>query len=470
MRAAALFSTDLLVALGIGGASYLLLSRQPNESVAPILIILGCCAVSMSLTFWERGLYASAVLSGRELRCRKLTAAWLQSVGLALLFIFVLINIADGAPVVRHAGQTLHGIWLPVFVMAGLAALMAIRCVRRRSPWVGTPARRAAVVGTTEICADFLSRFRHRPDPTVEIVGVIEHEGVLDSREMEFHGHPIIGGIDTLLGLIRRDQVDLVLVALPWCNPEHTRATVTRIATAPVDVFMVPGLDGFAFCDRPAMTCAGVPLLLASRRPLDGWQAVVKRGEDLVLASLLLLLTAPAMIAISIAVKLTSRGPIFFRQPRMGFNNQVIEVLKFRTMYEHLSDKGAAQQTARNDKRVTRVGAFLRRASLDELPQLLNVVRGDMSLVGPRPHALETTAGGLPLDVAAPEYASRHRVKPGITGWAQVNGHRGALDSVEKIVNRVNHDLYYIENWSLCLDLKILLKTAVLMVIDENAF
>jgi exopolysaccharide biosynthesis polyprenyl glycosylphosphotransferase len=210
--------------------------------------------------------------------------------------------------------------------------------------------------------------------------------------------------------------------------------------------------------------------MMVCNRPIDGWRAAIKRAEDVVLSAGVLLFIAPVMLAAAAAIKATSKGPVLFRQRRLGYNNRVIEVLKFRSMYTHLSDADASVQALRGDKRVTKVGAWLRKTSLDELPQLLNVLKGDMSLVGPRPHALATTAGGLTLEEAVPVYAARHRVKPGITGWAQVNGHRGALDSVEKIVNRVNHDLYYIENWSLGLDIKILFQTIKLVFADDNAF
>jgi exopolysaccharide biosynthesis polyprenyl glycosylphosphotransferase len=209
---------------------------------------------------------------------------------------------------------------------------------------------------------------------------------------------------------------------------------------------------------------------MACTRPIGGWGALIKRAEDIALSLGLLLFISPVMLTIAAAIKFSSRGPVFFRQRRLGYNNRVIEILKFRSMYTHLSDADATQQSLRGDKRVTAIGGWLRRTSLDELPQLLNVLKGEMSLVGPRPHALATTAGGLALEEAVPVYASRHRVKPGITGWAQVNGYRGALDSVDKIVHRVNHDLYYIENWSLCLDLKILWRTARLVFADDNAF
>jgi exopolysaccharide biosynthesis polyprenyl glycosylphosphotransferase len=209
---------------------------------------------------------------------------------------------------------------------------------------------------------------------------------------------------------------------------------------------------------------------MVCNRPIEGWRAAVKRAEDIALSAALLAFISPVMLGIACAIKVTSKGPIFFRQRRLGYNNRVIEVLKFRSMYTHLSDANAQVQTLRGDKRVTSLGAWLRRTSLDELPQLINVLRGDMSLVGPRPHALATTAGGLALEDAVPVYPARHRVKPGITGWAQVNGHRGALDSVDKIVNRVNHDLYYIENWSLGFDIKILFQTIRLVFADNNAF
>ena len=208
----------------------------------------------------------------------------------------------------------------------------------------------------------------------------------------------------------------------------------------------------------------------ASDLPLSRAALIVKRVEDIILSSMLLLLTAPLMLLVSLAIKLESRGPVLFRQPRHGLNGASITVYKFRTMYAHAEDTLAARQTLRGDPRVTRVGSFLRRHSIDELPQLLNVLAGIMSLVGPRPHAPATTAGGVSLEEAVPTYASRHRVKPGITGWAQVSGCRGNLDSVEKAVRRVEHDLYYIAHWSLMLDLRIIAMTIGLVLHDNEAF
>lgn len=197
---------------------------------------------------------------------------------------------------------------------------------------------------------------------------------------------------------------------------------------------------------------------------------ILKRAFDLIIAGLLVFLSLPAMIAIAAAIKFTSPGQVFFRQTRQGIDGTSFDILKFRTMHSHLADASAERQTAVHDERVTRVGRFLRQTSLDELPQLLNVLGGSMSLVGPRPHALGTAAAdGTRLDAADSRYASRHRVKPGITGWAQVNGSRGALTTVEQIVRRVDCDLYYIENWSASLDFKIICKTAWLILRDPTA-
>ena len=195
-------------------------------------------------------------------------------------------------------------------------------------------------------------------------------------------------------------------------------------------------------------------LLQVFSRPLADWRLVMKDIEDRGLALLLLILFGPLLLLISVLIKLDSRGPVFFRQARYGFNHQLINVLKFRTMYTHLEDRAAAQLATRNDPRVTRIGRFLRRSSLDELPQLINVLRGDMSIVGPRPHALSARAADRLYEEVVEEYAARHRVKPGITGWAQVNGWRGETDTYDKIKKRVEYDLYYIENWSLVLDIK----------------
>jgi exopolysaccharide biosynthesis polyprenyl glycosylphosphotransferase len=207
---------------------------------------------------------------------------------------------------------------------------------------------------------------------------------------------------------------------------------------------------------------------LAEGRPLSSQKTIGK--SDRLLASFTLLLLAPLMLILAVMIKLDSPGPVLFRQKRYGYNNRLIEVFKFRSMYHHQRDADAERQTTRDDDRITRVGRFIRRTSLDELPQLFNVLLGSMSMVGPRPHATATKAAGILFEDAVQEYTSRHRVKPGITGWAQVNGYRGETDTPEKIEKRVEFDLEYIEQWSVWFDLYILLRTVPAVLFTREAY
>jgi exopolysaccharide biosynthesis polyprenyl glycosylphosphotransferase len=214
-----------------------------------------------------------------------------------------------------------------------------------------------------------------------------------------------------------------------------------------------------------------VPVLDVFDKPITDWDVVTKMLFDSFIGSLLLLLASPVMLLAAIAIKLDSRGPVFFKQKRYGFNNELIEVYKFRSMYVDKCDAAASLLVSKGDARVTRVGAFLRKTSIDELPQLINVaLKGNLSLVGPRPHAVYAKAENRLYDEAVDGYFARHRVKPGITGWAQVCGWRGETDTQEKIQRRVEHDLYYIENWSVLFDLRILARTPLAVFAAKNAY
>jgi exopolysaccharide biosynthesis polyprenyl glycosylphosphotransferase len=192
---------------------------------------------------------------------------------------------------------------------------------------------------------------------------------------------------------------------------------------------------------------------------------------DKIVGGAMLIAALPMMALVALAIRIDSKGPVFFKQKRYGFNNDLIEVYKFRSMYTDMSDTAAAKLVTKDDPRVTRVGRFIRKTSLDELPQLINVVfKGNLSLVGPRPHAVSAKAESRLYDEAVDGYFARHRVKPGITGWAQINGWRGETDTQEKIQKRVEHDLFYIENWSVIFDLMILLKTPFALLKTENAY
>ena len=214
-----------------------------------------------------------------------------------------------------------------------------------------------------------------------------------------------------------------------------------------------------------------MPVLDVFDRPIADWNYVIKWLFDRTVGGLLLFAALPLMALIALAIKLDSRGPVFFQQKRYGFNNELIGIYKFRSMYADQADETATKLVTRDDPRVTRVGRILRKLSIDELPQLINVaIKGNLSLVGPRPHALHAKAENQLYDEVVDGYFARHRVKPGITGWAQVNGWRGETDTSEKIQRRVEHDLYYIENWSVLFDLYILARTPFALMKTENAY
>jgi exopolysaccharide biosynthesis polyprenyl glycosylphosphotransferase len=239
----------------------------------------------------------------------------------------------------------------------------------------------------------------------------------------------------------------------------------------PVDIRLAAHMNRLRFRPRAYSYIGNVPMLDIFDRPLADWDVVLKWLFDRIIGSLMLVALSPVMAVVALLIKFDSRGPVLFKQRRYGFNNELIEVYKFRSMYADKSDATASKLVTKDDPRVTRIGRFIRKTSLDELPQLFNVVfKGNLSLVGPRPHATQAKAANHLYDEVVDGYFARHRVKPGITGWAQVNGWRGETDTPEKIQRRVEHDLYYIENWSLLFDLYILVKTPYSLLKTESAY
>jgi exopolysaccharide biosynthesis polyprenyl glycosylphosphotransferase len=243
------------------------------------------------------------------------------------------------------------------------------------------------------------------------------------------------------------------------------------LGTTPVEIRLAPEWAGYAWARRPMILLGGLPVLTLLETPLSGWKLFVKAVEDRVLSLIALILLSPVLAAAAIAIRLDSPGPILFRQLREGYNCRPFPILKFRTMYVDQCHRGGEMvQTTRDDPRVTRVGAFLRRTSIDELPQLFNVLSGAMSLVGPRPHAASTRAGGKLFGEIRASYPTRHNVKPGLTGWAQVCGWRGETTSEEMLIQRLQHDLYYVEHCSLLFDLYILARTATIVLFQRAAY
>jgi Undecaprenyl-phosphate glucose phosphotransferase len=276
--------------------------------------------------------------------------------------------------------------------------------------------------------------------------------------------------IDQLAETIAYKQVDVIYHTAPWVDAPLLLQKLRKFKDLSAEIYVVP-IDARMRADHlGAVSLGGRVTLHAAARPIAGWSQWRKRALDVCVASFVLALFAPMLVLVALAIKLESPGPALFRQQRVGVNGRPFEVLKFRSMRIEATDLLASRQTSRNDNRLTRVGRIIRRLSIDEIPQLINVLRGNMSIVGPRPHAPGTTANGEALLDVCDDYASRHRVMPGLTGLAQVNGFRGELDTVDKARNRVACDLAYIENWSIWLDMKIILRTALLLVYDKSAY
>ena len=345
---------------------------------------------------------------------------------------------------------------------------LALRQAVRGLSVAGRFANRTVIVGAGDQGRHLAGYLQSQSDADMRLIGFADDRGT--RVEALSDGMPLLGTVDHLIDLIRRDQVDQVIVALPWTADVRLRQIVGKLERTPVPIRLAPDLAAFSFPDRRFTMVGRLPMMQLFERPISGWSFVAKTMEDRLLAGGMLLALSPLLLAVAVAVKLDSPGPVFFRQKRYGFNHNLFDCWKFRTMHHHMTDANAEVLTRRGDNRVTRVGRFLRRTSLDELPQLINVLLGNMSLVGPRPHATSAKAAGRLYEEAVDAYAARHRVKPGITGWAQVNGWRGETDTLEKIQRRVEYDLFYIEHWSLFLDLKILLRTALVVIGDREAY
>lgn len=325
--------------------------------------------------------------------------------------------------------------------------------------------RRALIVGAGQAGQKVLDHLVRFQDQNIEVIGF------LDDRETRlaktYRGAPLIGKIDLADQLVREEGIDLIIIALPWIATERIESLVERFRSWSIDVYLSPDKLGFLYADRPVLQIGGAYFLGMQARPISEWCAVVKRIKDLSLALPALLLLSPLLALVALAIKLETKGPVFFLQERFGFNNNTIKVFKFRSMYWGKGDPSGGQQALKDDARVTRVGRFIRRTSIDELPQLFNVIIGNMSIVGPRPHSTKMHSGGRLLH-ELDSYASRHRVKPGITGWAQCNGWRGETDTQEKLDKRIECDLFYIENWSVYFDLVIILKTMRMLAMSED--
>jgi Undecaprenyl-phosphate glucose phosphotransferase len=369
------------------------------------------------------------------------------------------------------AAQAFPRGWPPASLAIGGAILLASRAGVRTflAPYAaaGMFDANLAVYGAGRIARRVIDQVSFG-GTGLQLVGVYDDR--TDSERQELPGLPVRGGLDDLIEAGRADCIDEIIIALPQSADRRIADIARRLEHLPVRIrictHIASDLVDANLTRNKVSNIGPVGLLDVKAKPLADWAPLFKRLEDVVVGVPMLFAFIPVMLLVALAIKLDSPGPVLFRQKRGGLNHSVFQVLKVRTM--RVMEEGAVvTQASRNDSRVTRVGRFLRRTSLDELPQLVNIVAGDMSLVGPRPHALvHDEKYGEMLE----RYANRHQVKPGLTGWAQINGYRGETQSPDDMRRRVEFDLAYIDHWSLLFDLKILALTPYYGFAGKNAF
>ena len=327
--------------------------------------------------------------------------------------------------------------------------------------------RNVAIIGVSDLSRRLIEGVRRAQNTDMHLVGIYDDTVPANSVHA---GVPVLGRVADLLEHGRENSFDTIVVAGSVQEANHVQNVCSQLSSAIADVYLMTDVAGHnlgspifgAVCDRV--------VVLIRRRPLDDWQIVQKMLFDRLGSLAAIAMLSPVLLGIALLVRMSGPGPIVFRQARVGFNNKTFICFKYRTMHHDRCDDGEISQATRHDPRVTWIGRWLRKLSLDELPQLFNVLRGDMSLVGPRPHAPATKAGDRYFQDVVADYAVRHRVKPGITGWAQVNGWRGETRTVEQLQSRIDHDFHYIENWSMFLDLKILFLTVARELKSKTAY
>ncbi len=462
--AGALYSASDLFAAGFAGlvAHQILLTGQAIATPVKLAMVVGLLLTR--LIFSKAGLYDS--WRGRSLfeQTGRLLIGWLGVIT-SLIIIAFLLGVSE------HFSRAWLLLWLIMgWLLIGLArsgAALVLRFVRSR----GWNHKRIAVVGGGDWSRTIVRRLNNAAWLGLDVVTILD-----DNRDRHgdlIDGVKIRGGFELLPTLIGEGGVDEVWICLPISSGRAGKESrldrvLDLLKHSTVTHRLVPNLAEMRLLNHPMTQIMDLPVVNLSVSPMRmGFNRVLKGLEDRLLALLIVVLGSPVFLAIAIAVKLSSPGPVLFRQRRHGWDGKPITIYKFRTMVIHQEEDGRVTQARKGDARVTRVGAFLRRTSLDELPQFINVLQGRMSVVGPRPHAIEHNHYYMDqID----SYMQRHKVKPGITGWAQVNGLRGATDTLEKMRRRVEYDLYYIDNWSIWLDVKIILLTLVRGFTHPNAY
>lgn len=454
--------------------------------VLDVLLVLGGGVLAFDLRFGRGSLllpldYAALILIGGLLaavlfplldvyhswRARGLLAPAARAFAAWCLVFVALLALL----VLTKQGQVFSRLWMAVWGLVVAVLLMGLRlgvfASLRYLRQQGYNRRSVVVVGGGPAAVSLVRQAQTTAWAGFDVVAVFrDAQESSEEAPDQLFGDVALHSLHGFADFVEGEPVDEVWIAVPLEQGGQLRGVLEALRFSTANIRYVPDLFGLFLLNHGLTEILGNPMIDLSASPMQGANRLLKGLEDRVLSAFILLLISPLMAAIAIGVKRSSPGPVFFRQLRHGWDGREIEVWKFRSMQLH-EDHGGVTQASRDDPRVTRFGAFLRRTSLDELPQFINVLQGRMSIVGPRPHAVEHNEQFKDL---VDHYMLRHKVKPGITGWAQVNGWRGETDTIDKMKKRIEHDLYYIEHWSLALDLKIILLTLFRGFVHKNAY
>lgn len=389
--------------------------------------------------------------------------------GWSATFAFLLIGVFF-----LKLSEEFSRVWFASWYLSGLVYLFIERLLLNHlvRSWGrnGTMERRAVIVGGGKSAEKLIRSLEQQSDSEIRICGLFDDRDN-DRSPPIVAGYPKLGNIEELVEFSRRARISMLIVALPFSAESRVLAMLKKLWVLPVDIRLSAHSSNLHFRPRTYSYIGKLPMFDIFDRPIRDWDSVAKRAFDIVFSVLGIIVLSPIMLGAYLAVKLTSKGPGLFVQERHGFNNEIIRVFKFRSMYVDQQDLSARNAVTKDDPRVTPVGRFIRKTSIDELPQFFNALRGDLSLVGPRPHAVYAQSQNKLYGEVVDGYFARHRVKPGVTGWAQINGWRGEIDHDDKIKMRTECDLYYIENWSVLFDLKILFMTPISLITkSDNAY
>ncbi|MNR97109.1 UDP-glucose:undecaprenyl-phosphate glucose-1-phosphate transferase [compost metagenome] len=443
---------DPLIAIGL---LYLIaIAAGHGFSAQHVVLAILTFFISSTVFSW-RDPWRDASASNFLSKVKSIALAWTLVVVLLLFFGYV----AGLSPLFAQFDVLLWLLLTPPLLLGSQLVLEKASYGLRR-----TGIRSVVMVGVNELSVKLAERVDENPDLRMEVSGFFDDRDV--SRQPDEQRVPLLGSMSDIPAYVRQHNINTIFISQPISAQPRIRKLLNELQDTTASIYFLPDIYVFDLIQARFDSVAGLPVVAICESPFTGINSMIKRGSDIVLASIIQLMLLPVMLGIALAIKATSPGPVIFRQRRYGLDGEEIIVYKFRSMTV-CEDGAAVVQATKNDQRITRIGAFLRKTSLDELPQFFNVLQGRMSIVGPRPHAV---AHNELYRKQIKGYMLRHKVRPGITGWAQVNGLRGETDTLDKMEARIAYDLDYLKRWSLALDLWIILRTFKVVLMRDNAY